>query len=295
MPRKVIMMKGLPASGKSTIAQEMIDKNPGVYKRLNKDSLRLMLDNNHWTKNNEAFILDLRDHLITKSLDNGKSVIIDDTNLHPKHEKRIKEIVCEYNFNNTANVQFEILYIEADVEECIKRDIKRPFGVGEKVIRDMYDKFIEHQKYKDPVYLEQDTSLPKAIIVDLDGTLAILNGRDPYNASNCDTNDLPNASVVHVVQTYRNAGIKIIIVSGRHGVYKDQSIKFLEKNEIPYDHLYMRGIGDYRDDRIVKGEMYEMYIKNKFNVLFVLDDRDKVVKLWRDIGLPCFQVWYGDF
>ena len=57
----------------------------------------------------------------------------------------------------------------------------------------------------------------------------------------------------------------------------------------------MRQAGDNRDDRIVKREIYEREIKGRYNVRFVLDDRNKVVALWRDLGLPCFQVADGDF
>jgi adenylate cyclase class IV len=59
--------------------------------------------------------------------------------------------------------------------------------------------------------------------------------------------------------------------------------------------LFMRQAGDNRDDRIVKREIYEREIKGRYNVRFVLDDRNKVVALWRDLGLPCFQVADGDF
>jgi hypothetical protein len=57
----------------------------------------------------------------------------------------------------------------------------------------------------------------------------------------------------------------------------------------------MRKHNDYRSDDIVKKEMYFEYIQPKYNVVCVFDDRDKVVKMWRDLGILCCQVYYGDF
>lgn len=62
-----------------------------------------------------------------------------------------------------------------------------------------------------------------------------------------------------------------------------------------YEALYLRPNGDKRKDYVVKRQIYEESVKDKFNVLFVLEDRDQVVKMWREIGLTCFQVEYGDF
>tara|TARA_R110002020_G_scaffold227539_13_gene438195 strand:+ start:10087 stop:10632 length:546 start_codon:yes stop_codon:yes gene_type:complete len=59
--------------------------------------------------------------------------------------------------------------------------------------------------------------------------------------------------------------------------------------------LYMREEGDNRKDSIVKREMYEEYIKPHYNVKLVLDDRNQVVDMWRELGLPCWQVAAGNF
>src|SRR5258708_7798095 len=89
----VTITKGLPASGKSTWAKSVIGDNPGKYKRINKDDLRRMLDNSRWSSGNENHILRVRDSLILLSLEAGYHVIVDDTNLDPKHEQRITELV----------------------------------------------------------------------------------------------------------------------------------------------------------------------------------------------------------
>jgi hypothetical protein len=57
----------------------------------------------------------------------------------------------------------------------------------------------------------------------------------------------------------------------------------------------MRDEKDFKPDYIVKLDIYKRFIQNKFNIQFVLEDRNQVVEMYRDLGLPCFQVYYGDF
>ena len=160
--------------------------------------------------------------------------------------------------------------------------------MGEQVIRKMYNQYIRtHEEHK------YNPELPNCIICDLDGTLAILNGRSPYDASTCDQ-DLINQPVLDVINRFKSTH-KIFFFSGREDKYKDQTIKFLEKCGIEEYVLEMRKTGDFRKDNIVKKEMYEEHIRDLFNVLFVLDDRNQVVELWRDLGLTCFQVAEGNF
>ena len=88
---------------------------------------------------------------------------------------------------------------------------------------------------------------------------------------------------------------KIILFSGRNGSSRPQTEKWLADNFVPYDLLVMREEGNYENDAILKERFYNEHVKGKYNVGFILDDRDQVVKKWRELGLPCFQVYYGDF
>jgi len=127
--KKIILLKGLPGSGKSTYVEKLMQENPGKYKRVGKDFLRNMLDDGRWSKHNEKFVLNLRDHVILKALEGGNHVIVDDTNLHPRHEARIRQIT-----KGLAEVQIED-FTDVDVEVCIERDLQRCHSVGEKVIK----------------------------------------------------------------------------------------------------------------------------------------------------------------
>lgn len=284
--KKVLVYRGLPASGKSTAARKMLDENPGKYKRINKDDLRAMLDNGHHSKGNEKFVLKVRDMLILHALGEGKHVIIDDTNIHPKHADRIRELV-----KGLAEVEV-IDFMHVDVETCIARDLNRPNSVGERVIRRMWKEYLGWEKPK----LVQDSALPRAIICDLDGTLALLNGRSPYDASTCDQ-DLINQPVADIVIRFQAAGHHIVFLSGREDKFREPTERFLKQHlgpDFPYT-LIMRTTGDMRKDSIIKQELLESQVTPQWYVDFVLDDRNQVVDMWRSLGLTCLQVDYGDF
>jgi hypothetical protein len=138
--------------------------------------------------------------------------------------------------------------------------------------------------------------LPKAIMVDLDGTLSLgHSGRTWYDAKTCNQDAL-NEPVAEVVRSMAEKGILILLCSGRMDTYLDPTLEFLEKYNIEYDKIWMREAGDYRPDSIIKHNMYDEKIKDKYEVLFVLDDRQQVVDMWRlAFGLTVFQVAPGDF
>ena len=289
--RKVILMKGLPGSGKSTVAKKIITENPETYKRINRDDLRAMFDNGITTNSNEKLVKKVRDVLIVKALEEGKSLVIDDTNLSETNLRRITQLVNEYNKKFEEQVVVEVQEMDTSMEVCIARDALREKPVGEKVIRNMRANFTKDT----PDYLIQDKSLPKAIICDLDGTLALMNGRNPFDATTCDQ-DLLNEPVANVLKNYKTLGYKILLVSGREEQYKEPTLRFLETHGILFDDLIMRKSKDSRKDSIIKTEIFKQFIKDKYFIEFVLDDRNQVVDTWRmDLKLPCFQVYYGDF
>ena len=285
--KKVILTVGLPASGKSTWAKAQMTKNPGRYKRVNRDSLRLMLDNEQFNPKREKFITTAQRQLIVSALDEGFHVIVDDTNLNPKYISAFKELV-----KGKAEVEVKD-FTDAPLERCIEWYLKREASVGKDVIVRMYKQYLKPKVQKAKHFAE----LPSAIICDLDGTLCNMVARGPFEYMKCDT-DLPNIPVVNVVEKYAN-DLQIIFLSGREDMAKEKTIEWINKyvpalNGVDWQ-LHMRKSGDYRKDNIVKGELYEAHVKGKYNVLFVLDDRNQVVELWRDLGLTCFQVNEGDF
>ena len=296
--QKVLFLKGIPGSGKSTFARELVAK--GGWKRVNKDDLRAMLDGGKWSKKNEQFVKDRRDEIIISALDDGYNVVVDDTNIQGDHIGHITELVLDKLPHLTLKLDFETKFFDTPVAECIRRDSLRPNPVGKKVIRRMYD-LVKDEYF--PV-LEYNPDLPTCIIVDIDGTLAHMNGRSPYDYTKVKEDSLDEAVADLVAQT---RGYKeydrtyVVIVSGRDDTCKQDTEEWLKDNGVEYDELYMRDHtrlnedGTKVDDTIIKKEIYEQYIKPRYNVKFVLDDRQRVVDMWRKQGLKVLQVAEGEF
>ena len=293
--KEIILLKGLPASGKSTFARELLTTRPGEYVRVNKDEMRRMLHNGRWSKFNEKQVLRIRDQIIEIALADGKSVIVDDTNLAPKHQARMEQLAKKHD----VNLNVYDLFLDVSVEECIKRDLKRENSVGSKVIEKMYKQFLAPKQEKTPLNpLVFDEELPTCVIFDLDGTLAMIGDRSPYDGKSCAVDSLNEsvATLLKMTQYYDlNPEIKTIIFSGRNGDSVNETMEWLVDHKLDFDELHMREPGDQRKDSIVKAEMFDKYVKDKYNVLFIVDDRDQVVEMWRDMGITCLQVNYGDF
>lgn len=137
--------------------------------------------------------------------------------------------------------------------------------------------------------------MKKAIIVDIDGTLAKMNGRGPFDWQAVGS-DLVNEPVRHLVNLYQATGHEIIIFSGRDSVCRVQTETWLSDNLISYSQLHMRPERNFEKDSIIKRRLYDENVLGKYEVQFVVDDRNQVVDMWRkDLGLTCFQVDYGDF
>lgn len=274
--QKILCLKGLPASGKTTYAKELKG-----YKRVNKDDLRAMIDNGVWGKENEKAIKFIEQQIVKTYIKSGFNVVVDDTNF--------AQIDAWKNIAKGLGADFEEKFFDVPVAECVERDAKRGTkSVGAKVIFGMYNSYL---KPKPPALIE---GLPSAYIVDIDGTLAKMNGRSPYDYSKVST-DLPNNNVITVINALRGAGHTIHIVSGRDNVCEADTVEWLAKYGVLGNYLSMRKNKDVRKDTEVKREIYEKHIKGKYNVLGVFDDRNQVVDLWRSLGLTTMQVDYGNF
>jgi len=297
MKQKIIILKGLPASGKTTWAREYIAKNPNT-KRVNKDDLRAMLDNSKWSKDREKFILKIRDIIVCEALREGKNVIVDDTNFHKSHEDRMNKIAIDFGEGYALDgkdytVEVKVKEFNASLDECLERDAKRDKPVGRKVILDMHNRFLHKET---PCKFKFNDDKPTAIIADIDGTLALhTSGRSPYEWNRVGE-DSVNVPIADITRAYGlSKRTRVIIMSGRDGVCRKETEEWLLSHMIYFDNLLMREEGDNRKDTIVKKELYEKYVKDNFNVMFVVDDRDCVVRMWRDLGLTCLQANYGDF
>lgn len=276
---KLIITKGLPASGKSTWAKKMVDDHK--YKRINRDSLREMIDNGKWSGKNEKRIVDAEERLAELYLESGCNVIIDDTNLSPSIIEHWENFAIDGGYN------FEIKnFTDVPLDECIRRDQKRPNYVGEKVIKRMYMQFLFKPTPRVPEVL--DRKLPSAYIFDLDGSLALHNGRSPFDYSKVEE-DTVNESL-RIIMNRIDRLSAIFLVSGRPDSCRDMTERWLKSHEIEYTALFMRKTDDNRNDSIIKREIYEAEIKDKYQVMGWFDDRLRVCREIHALGLPLFRV-----
>lgn len=290
------MTKGIPASGKSTWAKEEMHRNPNRYKRVNKDILRAMLDGERWSPAQERFMLDIRDYAVQRSLVRDFDVIVDDTNFSDKHWESMCRIA-----KRVGDVMVVEKYFECDLQEALKRNEARDEKVPEQVILEMHRKYVKNkhievrsqyfpiEPYKPP---EDVTNLPKAIIVDIDGTLALSRGiRSPYDGTRL-MEDVPFLHIVTLVKILAEAGHWVIFMSGREDKWMSDTRQWLsEVAGLPSDGaFFMRRTGDMRPDVIIKRELYEANILGKYDVRYVIDDRPVVCAGWRDIGLVVLQL-----
>lgn len=282
---KVLILRGLPSSGKSTFARELV-KSDTSWVRVNKDELRAQLLNGNWNRNKEKFIEKAEANLIKLALESGKSVVVDSTNLPARHETRINTIADEVRHSCGVAIDIEVKFFPIDPEEAIKRDLARTRSVGASVIWGMWNRFLK------------TTQVPKPglngeiVISDLDGTLALFGNKNPYNRDF--ENDEPNLPVIRTLELLDKP---VIITSGRSDKFRTVSEEWVQKHlhNVSVIKILMRKSDDKRRDVVVKEEMYQTEINGVYDVFAVFDDRDQVVRLWRSLGLPCFQVAEGAF
>jgi predicted kinase len=300
--KSVFVTVGIPGSGKSTFVKERLAKNPKAV-RMNNDDLCTMLFGQPFvahTDSTSKLLSAMRKSQLRVLLqsDGVEEIYIDNTNLHGNIMSVYKKVAIQYG------ASFHILdqFLNVDVEECIRRDALRDNPVGEEVIRNMARHAAKIKRREkdfypyDMVPYDNPVDGYPCIIVDLDGTFAVHNGRSPYDLSRVHE-DSVNMSVLSVISAMLNEGVDVIFLSGRDDSCYDATMRWI-MDAMGGDYqpeLHMRKTEDNRMDFIVKYEIFNRIINGR-KVLFVLDDRDQVVHMWRHVlKIPVWQVNEGDF
>ena len=144
----------------------------------------------------------------------------------------------------------------------------------------------------------------KCYICDIDGTVAdtehrahyITDGHRDWKSWHANAHkDKPIESIINILHMAVDNGITIVMCTGRDENCRPETIEWLNENNVPYKDLYMRKFNDRRDDDIVKFELLEQIYEDGYEPILVLEDRNRVVRMWRSAGLRCLQVADGDF
>ena len=281
---KIIVLRWLPWSGKSTWAKEQ------SIPSISKDDIRELLHQGVFSKENEKEVVSYRDKFIEEQLLSWSDVIVDDTNLNPVHIKRMQELAKIYH------ADIEIKDFNTSIEECIKRDKLRDKSVGEKVIRDMATKwnYPPRQPQFEPIATFSDDKID-AVVFDIDGTLAKNTGRSPYDMTRVSEDDV-HSDIARLIPLFYREWFDILFVSWRDESCRDATICWLYDNTPNEDYieLFMRKEWDNRSDAIVKYEIAQE-LNKKYNIRYIFDDRNRVVSMWREAGFRCLQVAPWDF
>lgn len=294
--------RGLPGSGKTYMASAWVAEDPERRARINRDDLRAMVhDGVYIAGATEPRIISVRDASISALLRKGVDVVCDDTNLPQRTVRDLARLA------RRAGADVEVWDLtDRPVDDCVARDAARERSVGEQVIRGMHTRYLQGRSYPLP-FPEDDDDLaalkpytakpgtPKAVLVDIDGTTALMGDRSPFDESRVG-DDRPNLPVIAVVQALHAAGNRIVFLSGRSDACRGTTAWWLAGNiGVPYDALLMREAGDFRKDSVVKAELFDAHVRDAYDVACVLDDRRQVVEMWRALGLTVLQVADGDF
>lgn len=299
MSGKLIMLQGLPGSGKTTWATETLH-NLGTDHCVvvTRDTIRAELYANSgvfswktyaFTPEHEDTVTQEQVKQIRAGLAAGKTVISADTNISHRARTMLSELAHEFG------VPLEIKQFLTDPEECIRRDALRGNeSVGEAVIRKMAKQWGVFEEPKvTPYVCRPEVANYWVVICDIDGTLALHTSRSPYDETRVSTDEV-NAEVATLVSSI-SRDYRILYMTGRHEGCRVDTTNWLRAHGLPYGPVYMRPDGDSRKDWVVKAELFDKYVRDIENVKFVLDDRDQVVRMWRAMGLTCLQVADGKF
>lgn len=299
---EIILTIGVPASGKSTWAKDFVKYKSDKHVRICRDDYRMMLmQSQQLDPKGEGLVTELVNNAIAAAVNAKYNVILDATNLNQKYLEPQIEFCQKY-----GDVKFRVFDISLD--KAKERDKNREVSVGDTVLRKMwgqyrslidsgYDLYSTRPKKErmENTLFDRNSNRRDCVVFDLDGTLAHNNGKRGYfdwlKVGVDDVDEMTKETLM----AYKDRGYEIVIVSGRDGESMDATCKWLDDNEIPYDAIYLRPKGDYRKDTVVKTEIFEKYLKDEYNILCVLEDRKKVVDMWRGLGVKCFQVIEGDY
>ena len=290
---------GASCSGKTTYAEARArDKG---FININRDDLRMSLfglksmHDYKFTKAKENMVTAAQTSIAGSALAEGKSVIISDTNINPGGWEVWKAMAKRFN------ATFVPTYFPVPLKELLERNTKRDRSLPVKIIKQQVERFEQNFPHAIDYWMpakydfEKHKDLPKAFIVDVDGTLAHMNDkRGPFEWDKVLV-DEPDYSVIQAVNVLHDAGYIIVIMSGRDEVCCDETCEWLRQHDVKFHELYMRKRDDYRPDTKIKEEIFQARIEGVYNVVGVFDDRNVVVEMWRKKGLKVFQVAEGDF
>ena len=303
--RKVFITVGPACSGKSTYSEKECDKNPNL-RRVNMDDLRYMVTPNAFD-DSEKFhkeLLRMEYDIIRRLLTYEHDIIVDNTHIRLDRIERLINFL--QNCADSINITITCIVVPMKDGDNLKllreRNANRQRTVPDRILISQCNRLTKQGYVKDAIKLGHVTltprekyhntpDLPKAIICDIDGTVA--DSTDIRFIHDLDKVHLDvliehTANALNSLQ--KQTGATLFFFSGREDVSREQTEAWLTAKGFDYRLLGMRKAGDYREDSIIKSELFDEFIRDEYHVIGVFDDRLQVCRLWHSLGLPLFRV-----
>ena len=284
---KLTIMRGASGSGKSTIARRIQERTGAAV--VSRDDIRFALFGSYWGEGvDEDAVSDVERAALRSVLASGRDAVSDNTNLTQRFLTAIANIGHEHG------ATIEVLTAPAYLEECLERNAAREAAgersVPEDVVRRQHAQSLKAYRVPDPVHLDPyvaDLARPQAVVVDIDGTLAIMDReqRGPFDWHKVDLDDL-RFGLANTLIALNRAGVHVLLLSGRDSKARALTEVWLEGFGVPHTYLWMRPEGDARPDTQVKRELFDEHVRRQYHVIGVYDDRPSVVRMWERAGLP---------
>jgi predicted kinase len=313
MSRKNPILKvlvGPSCVGKSTWAA----KQDG-YVVVSRDTLREELFGEYrmGSFKEEELITKLSDDIVNRLLEYKRNVILDNTHLKLKY---IEDVVEKFNY--LADIEVVVFSLPTDIQVLKDREFNRRLNTDKEIPHNVIDRQINQYKslisqgltlkyprINNAVRFENlSKDKPDVYICDIDGTLSSSEHRNIYTCTDEEIMEdkviTPVAEIIKLLMLSEDSNSTVIFMSGRSNKYykiTDEWLKTkvlnLPNYRLPYFSLFMRKEGDNRPDSIVKKEMFDEHVKDKYNVLGVFDDRKVMVEFWNNLGIFTFDVGQG--
>lgn len=305
--KEIILILGIPGSGKSTRAKELAySVLPGSVPILNRDSIRRDLTQIGDSRKKEDAVKAIQKTFLIEALKDPtvQTIIIDDAgNLKPETQALIRGWVAESGVE--AKISFDDECLKTPVEVCVKRDAERANGVGTDAIRQWAQRYLPKPELPEAV-----KRLPPCVILDVDGCLAVKGDRGALEYEKALDDDL-NLLLLMAISAIAQEGIPFIIVTGREYSEKNEEAIFLWIRKAfrivgadavivdrKLERLFMRPVGDLRFALDFKKEAISRIMETNHPVLAIEDDptvaqwmASQGIQVWQVHNANAYDAW----